>query len=65
MKTGRPTVPPDYVSEKFENVKLRKKKYLFFDFYVYFKIELKCRKSFRHFFSRFYLILPIGNPVSS
>jgi hypothetical protein len=24
MKTGRPTVPPDYVSEKFENVKLRK-----------------------------------------
>jgi hypothetical protein len=40
-----------------------KKKYLFFDFYVYFNIELKMRK-FRHFF-RFYLILPIGNPVSS
>jgi hypothetical protein len=25
MKTGRPTVPPDYVSENFENVKSKKK----------------------------------------
>jgi hypothetical protein len=64
MKTGRPTVPPDYVSENFENVKSKKKKYLFF--YVYFKYRLKMPKIISAFFFRVFIwILPIGNPVSS
>jgi hypothetical protein len=49
------------VWKDFENV-IRKKKYLFFDFYVYFKYRIEnVRKSFRHFFFRFIWILPIGN----
>jgi hypothetical protein len=50
----------------FENVKLRKKKYLFFDFYVYFKYRENAENHFGIFFFRVFIwILPIGNPVSS
>jgi hypothetical protein len=63
MKTGRPTVPPDYVSENFE---MYKKKYLFFDFMSISNIELKMPKIISAFFFRVFIwILPIGNPVSS
>jgi hypothetical protein len=55
MKTGRPTVPPDYVSEKILKKKSRKKKYLFFDFMSISNIELKMPKIISAFFFRFYL----------
>jgi hypothetical protein len=49
------------VWKNFENVK-SKKKYLFFDFYVYFKYRVEnAENHFGIFFSRFIWILPIGN----
>jgi hypothetical protein len=51
MKTGRPTVPPDYVTERFLKC-IRKKKSIYSLIFMSISIELKMSKIISAFFFR-------------